>query len=337
MSTAFINFVIYTTLAPIGAIVSVILTIYHFYQWFKREIFIKNEKQKQSSLYKLMFILTLVTLIGFTMAMCLGTINHYLCTSWMHKATVITYQPAKCCMYLIFITRLQYIYNKSIYAFNVNLLKFYAALLIIIYSFLSIYGSINVDLYVNEVDLNGFHIVTCPLSHDLILLILSLSMDVINTVLTLVGFVSPLMKIMKSLEKHYSKNYDNEDLKYPVIKISILTSVASVTTLLTHIISIISATDTAFSIDIPLNCLCIMLMTKYYKKLYKTLCCGLIKCVLLAENKEYIEKNMQQEINQNKKPIDIDDTHYETRTLGIDPTRINYDNQSEFTQTICNL
>ena len=147
-----------------------------------------------------------------------------------------------------------------------------------------------------------------------------------------------MIKILNSLNQKYRTNYNKQDLKYPVIKISILTLIASISSLLTHIISILSETETLFFIDIVINCLCLMLMTSYYPNIYKNLCCLMIKCILSCDEQQ---NKIQIHIDQNKKNNESihnnnndDDTKYDVRTLELSPEEIKYEQHSEYTKTI---
>ena len=163
------------------------------------------------------------------------------------------------------------------------------------------------------------------------------SIDAVNTIATIYAFAGPLYQIIHSLRKTYKRNFDDEKLKYPVIKISILTIFASSTSVITCIISGLTETNLAFCIDIPINSLCIMLMTNYYSGLYQKLCCGCIKCISLFDNKQKMEHNLQNQIDEcaNGEAVDVDDTQHDTRTLGIIPDQIKLE-KTEYTVTIQN-
>eukprot|EP01084_Bolivina_argentea_P141542 248707_1 len=276
------------------------LLIIHCAYYYQHE-WSSNNAQKPSKFPRVVSILTLFTLLAYAFNVTQGTISHFACTVLFDKLTPLTYNLAKCFMYLIFILRIYYVYNKSIYAINIILLQIYAIMLIVIYLSLSFYGYFAGFNYKNTTMLFGYYITSCPRHHGDWFLFISLSMDAINTIFTIIAFITPLQKIMNSLKQKYTTNFNNENLKYPIIKISILTLFASITSILTNIISILTNTNVVFAIDIPINVLCIMLMTSYYPKLYKRV------CLQIDQNTEKSDNN----------DIKMEETNYNTATLGI--------------------
>eukprot|EP01084_Bolivina_argentea_P141540 248703_1 len=305
------------------------LLIIHCAYYYQHE-WSSNNAQKPSKFPRVVSILTLFTLLGYAINVTQGTISHFTCTVFIDKLSPLIYQSAKCCMYLIFILRIYYVYNQSIYAINIIFLQIYAIILIVIYLSLSFYGYFAGSNHKNSVVLLGYYITACTRHHGDWFLFISLSMDAINTILTIIAFITPLRKIMNSLKQKYRKNFNNENLKYPIIKISILTLFASITSILSHIISILTKTNVAFTIDIPINALCIMLMTSYYPKLYKRLCFVCITLISLFDKTKDIEENMEQQIDKNRGNNDIkmEETNCNTATLGISLRAIKFDIES---------
>eukprot|EP01084_Bolivina_argentea_P069244 126039_1 len=336
-----IHLFIYIIIGVLGDITCMVLLLYHIYQFYKHEVS-KNGNSKshpKSTAYKLMSVLTMSTVTFFTLTLIIGTSSHFICILSLDKVTPIIYNIAKCSMYLVFIMRLHYVYNKSKYAYNRRLLEIWSIILIVAEVSFGIYGYLEVFHYNHQFTIFGYDVIVCQKSHGPILLFFTLSFEIINTITTLFAFIRPLIKIMKSLQVNY-ENHTNKELKYPVIKTSILTLVASITTLFAIFVSIITDTDTAFIIDIPFNCLCIMLMTNYYSKWYEKLCCVLIKCISAFYGEQNIEENMtQHHVHNREHQIDENkcvefDTCFQTATIGISPDAIKYENESEFTQTV---
>ena len=171
---------------------------------------------------------------------------------------------------------------------------------------------------------------------------MSLPMDIILTFIALYVFTTPLIKILRALNSKYQKNnhdYD-KDFTGPVIKIWILTSVSGITTLIAHIISILTLTNVAYGFDTPINCICIVLMSQYYSKSYEMSCCLLIKCINCCDkrHKENVAVNIiasKQEPKNNNDEIEHE-SQFETRTNQLpsdSPNELIEDN-IEFTKSV---
>ena len=269
---------IYTVIAVCGESVSILLLLTHLFQFIKYEILTQSKSNQNSkpTVYKAISILTIMSVIFFTF--CMTTlIAKYTCNQLLDKSVSGSYQLAKCCMYLVFILRLYYVFKDSNYAYNIKFLYIWSLSIIVVYLLLTIYGISSTTLYKSHT--------FCYKEWQPLYLLGSLLVDVINSIATCLAFVIPLIKTLIRLKKDY--NYDtqntNDDFKYSVTKIVILEGVIVSTSFTAHIIGMITGTDIIFLIDTPFNCLCIMLMTSYYDKLYKKLCCGLIKCMTIFD------------------------------------------------------
>eukprot|EP01083_Nonionella_stella_P201299 736506_1 len=204
----------------------------------------------KSSLSKMMSAVTIATMIAYTIVTVMGIVFHFKCNHIFAKLIPAFYQPAKCCMYLIFVMRLHHVYNQgnTKYSFNTLTLKITAVLLILIYGCLTVLGVLTVDHIVHTFDIWQYEgVEMCLLILGDRYLIPSLLTDIICTIASLIAFVSPLIRILNSLNEHYrNKQRTNDSIKYPAIKISILTLFATITSLFAHVISIISQSNTAF-------------------------------------------------------------------------------------------
>eukprot|EP01084_Bolivina_argentea_P041649 76876_1 len=266
--------IVWVPIAALGCFICIVLLIYHLSQAITTDTANKTaniNKKQNLFFYRTMSILTLLSMTGFTISIIIATINHFLCFFRFDQLTPVFYQLAKCCIYLGFSNRLYHVYRG-----NAIILTIYTILIIISYITLSMYGYISISH--NKYEFNN--IIICKKTFSNLFLITSMFTDVINTVFSLIyHYISPLVSEMNSLISDWKVSYNGRDLKYHVIKLSILTSVATITTILAHIISIISQTYVAFLLDIPVNMLCVMLMAPYYSSLYETMCCGTIECV----------------------------------------------------------
>ena len=283
--------IIWPIIAFMAIIMCISLLIYHLYTFYKREIkktttnntnnnnsssnTIHRSKKEKGISYKFMQTLSILSMTAFTIAIIIATINHFICILSFDKLTPVFYQIAKGCIYCGFVMRLHHVYNRSQYGGTEITLRIYFIILILEYSSLAIYGYITMSH--TKHNINNLQI--CHKSHSWIYLICSLTADTINTFICLRSYIRPLFKIMKSLRQRW--NYTGKDFTYPAILVSILTSVATLVSVLGHILCILTDTYITFLIDMSINTLCVMLMTFYYLDVYDKLCCGLIKCVAL--------------------------------------------------------
>eukprot|EP01084_Bolivina_argentea_P283888 486326_1 len=102
----FINFIAYAVTATCGGFMCLILLVTHSYQYYQNEILtpnVKKSKQKQSFVYKLMSLLTMITLTLFTLIIIIATAAKCICYEQLDASTSVIYQLSKCCMYLIFV------------------------------------------------------------------------------------------------------------------------------------------------------------------------------------------------------------------------------------------
>ena len=270
--------------------------------------------------------------------MLFGGLAHFICNDWMAKLTPIVYGNARATMYLLYILRLHRVYKQSIFAFNKILLIISAILVIIMHLSVSIYGAISVT---QDKHVWFGQIYTCHMRLTPLYTIMSLPMDIILTFIALYVFTTPLIKILRALNSKYPKNdhdYD-KDFTGPVIKIWILTSVSGITTLIAHIISILTLTNVAYGFDTPINCICIVLMSEYYSKSYEMSCCLLIKCINCCDkrNKENIAIDIINDKNETNNNDEIEhESQFETRTnqLPSDSPSILIDDKLEFTKSV---
>eukprot|EP01083_Nonionella_stella_P070355 188182_1 len=362
--------IFWISFAVLGNIISIMLLICHFYIYFKREIkettTSRDRRQsttirtKQKSLfYKIMSLLTLLSMTAFTISILIATVNHFSCFLIFDKLSPVLYQFAKCCIYQGFIMRLYHVFNRnrSGHAINDKILASYGILIAMLYSVLCIWGYL--DLQHDVYSFDNARTTVCKKTLSVLYLICSLSVDVTNTIVLLVAYITPVMKIIKSLKIEFSAHHVGRDFRYPVTKISILTLVATVSSIAAHVISMTTTTYIAFVIDIPINVLCVMLMTPYYSRWYDKLCCGLIKCSELCtwgksrprqrRNRKIKEKEVTTDaLSKQEETVaevgsvgvetttKMEETKYETRTClsSKDEPGIKYEPLSVVTKTI---
>ena len=149
----------------------------------------------------------------------------------------------------------------------------YKVVSVVMYSALGIIGIFSIKH--NESIWVDINIAVCRKEYVSYLLS-SLLFDIGNTVLLLFLYITPLMSIMRALQQDFNgkyHTYSGEDLKLPVVQISILASMATFSPVIAHIITVIAGTYIPFLMDTPINVLCVMLMAPFYRKeIYQRIC-----------------------------------------------------------------
>eukprot|EP01083_Nonionella_stella_P096204 270373_1 len=243
------------------------------------------------------------------------------CTGTMFRIGCLTYQTAKAMMYCLFVFRLHIVYKNSIYAYNPRLLILWGTLIIILHAFMGIWGTITYIENTVQVHAFGRELTSCWATLDAVYIWGTLALDVINTCITLPAFIIPLVRLNKALQQHEGNNdklKQTQKLRYPAVKATAVTSVALLSSIGACILSFIVGTAVFFSFDIPLNVVCVMLLSDHYDSMYRSLCCLLIKCMmcgvpLMEENSEVSNNKrhptMSTEVREKSAPCS---THTET-------------------------
>ena len=274
---------------------------------------IADNKKHRSIVDVSMSILTILSMTGFTICISIGGPAVLTCNLLASKLPTIAYNIGKGCMYLVFTLRLHIVYNRSIYAYNTKLLIIYGIWLIITYIFIAIFGFITISTKRYTISLFGDNFIVCNIPHDFYEILISGIMDLSNSLITLIPFIIPIPKIIKSLNEKYTiqSRQMNQDLLHPAIKVLILTMVANITSIFAHVIAALTETVTPFFIDIPINSTCVMLMTLYYDKVYIKLCCGLIKVVgyCCRINNKIDGVDIEMDVTEQLPSVRTDDCH----------------------------
>ena len=249
-----------------------------------------------------------------------------------YSTAAVVYNLAKTTMYIIFLFRIHMIYYKSKYGYNPKLLIIWAIFMIITQISIGIYGTITFIEIPYSTEMNGKTYNTYNAVLNPMYVLMLLATDIFESIALLLAFIIPLAKILKSL-KQYDSGKDLQDIKFPAIKVTSLTVIVLVSSLLAHVINFFSQSVTIYTFDIPLNAFCIMLTAPYYNELYRKLCCGVIKCFECCESSNEENIKLQNIMNSGKDITNVDDTEFETRTAKDDLNQIKYRDQSEYTQT----
>ena len=107
--------------------------------------------------------------------------------------------------------------------------------------------------------------------------------DVIISILCLYLFYKPL-KLVLNRRKETDPNNLNEVYSYKfkklILKYSVLTYFCAITTILVTIMIILISSAKLLVIDVTINAICLMGMSKYYEKLFDNCCCCFIRCIM---------------------------------------------------------
>ena len=315
------HYVTRSVLEIVGSVSIVVICLIHGYNFVKHEIGAEQSKNKQQA--KASSILTLLMLLFFALTKFYMTLDFFDiiggCNPDQLYWAPMLYHIAKACMFSIFIHRLYLVYDKSIYAYNHTLL---IIMVIVVWVSSLTFGITEFILssYLEfTVNAFGSKILVCKVIAHPTVCTMGLGVDIIYTIVTLLTYIIPLRKIGNSLKENYGQEQATKDLKKPAIKVLILSMTAMATSIMAFLISAELATEFIFSVDIPLNCVCVILMVTYYDGIYTKLCCGLIRCVETCENNDKIIED------KTNKTDDVDHTYHDTEFQ----TRTNMDHDIE--------
>lgn len=236
-----------------------------------------------------MKILTTLSVIGFSISILLGGLSTFACIPMLGIWTPIFYQLGKCCIYIDLIMRILYLYS-DLEAVGLNTVRYtrfidsYKFLLVIGYVSLGTFGSLTIEH--DEQSVFG-GLTVCGRVHDQPYLVCSVVVNVANTIILLTVYMGPLISIMRFLKLEFiSKmySYSGKDIKDHLTEISIPILMATISSVIAHLIAVLLGMYIFFAIDIPINMLCVMLMAPYFPKdTFRTICCGLIQCIELVD------------------------------------------------------
>eukprot|EP01084_Bolivina_argentea_P003663 6888_1 len=199
------------------------------------------------------------------------------------------YGTAKMFLYLVFVYRLFVVYSNSAFAYNNKILSVMIVMIVLCCLTVMIIGSITLHAIVYNTTINGLNIKGCKFLYSFSVLVTSAFIDIIISSMCCYLFIRPLLSLMK-----HTNERDNEtkDIYNVVLKCTILTFVATTSTIFLLIIIGITKRAALTSIDYSINCICVMLFNKKYNKYFNVLCCGAIKICSKVSGK-YEETNDQ--------------------------------------------
>eukprot|EP01084_Bolivina_argentea_P003662 6887_1 len=151
------------------------------------------------------------------------------------------------------------------------------------------FSNIGVANGCHQIGIFGITYYGCKFLYSFSVLVTSAFIDIIISSMCCYLFIRPLLSLMK-----HTNERDNEtkDIYNVVLKCTILTFVATTSTIFLLIIIGITKRAALTSIDYSINCICVMLFNKKYNKYFNVLCCGAIKICSKVSGK-YEETNDQ--------------------------------------------
>eukprot|EP01084_Bolivina_argentea_P175985 304623_1 len=180
----------------------------------------------------------------------------------------IFYALGKTMMYFVFIYRIYNIYCDSTFAYNTKIL-FTMVIIIIIWTLINIIvNTMTVHEFKDEINGSVF----CGVNILLPVAGSSALLDMIINFLCCYLFTKPLLKLT-----HMEVDGHSSALKSVIVKFTILTFTAVISTVLLSVMVGITKLSTFGAVDVIINCFCIMFFNKQYHHYYKIICCGAIQ------------------------------------------------------------
>eukprot|EP01083_Nonionella_stella_P005847 16876_1 len=215
----------------------------------------------------------------------------------------ITYQTAKASMYIVFIGRIHNVYSPSAYGYN-PMLMFVIVLILIIITAVIVVFEISFHEYNYVLYSFGTYAMHCNVNYAFFVQMMVASFDLIMCFSTALAFIRPLIKIYKSRKTStldVSKMRTLQRLINIGQKYAILTCTAVLSTVLLLLWVGITDTLLLLSYDVVINCICIALMTPYYKdEQYQRVCCCCNKCARMCCLMQMSSSNMQLVVSKTK-------------------------------------
>ena len=273
------------TLLSFGVVIGLIIVIIHTRYLLLDLIKTGSSKPNQKINSKALNLLSLTiyaSIICYLLGMIqilenylseLLSISQYCAYSWFVGGCI--YFSARMFTYLAFLLRLHIVYEGSAYQYNRKLLILLGIIVIIYASGVSISVFIDTYPYTNAVynpDWN--YVMSCVPDPNMIpkrTMITVCLYDLGFSIGFIIAFINPLRKMVK----HATDQKQSQNLIQSGLKCFILVSISVMTTFI--MLMVTSAGFTLFhAIDHVTNIICVILMTKYYRKqrIYSKLCCG---------------------------------------------------------------
>eukprot|EP01084_Bolivina_argentea_P069804 126954_1 len=273
----------------------------------------RRNKLEITPKYRMVSRVTLLVVIFYTLNAILYAIEMTDLRS--HHCLIIfifamwTLIPGKGLMYILFFLRLDQCYSQSAYGYSnkfINIMMGINFFIGILIPSISIYLLLEYGEY--TVDNDEFPDPCYPTAEGPVIIAPALMIfwDIVMNVMSICLFVIPLKKVLKTMKTQKNSTKFTDKMIYIAVKYSVLTIVASTTTVVSilFVLSQFFAYLNAF--DIVVNSISVVLMTAYYPndKYYEKLC----KCCLYCCPAQY-RSNASQGASRAKTNPDSKDTN----------------------------
>ena len=215
---------------------SMFLVTSHFYHYYKNEISsnslttTSSTKTKKSAIHKPISILTIIMICTMSTGPIWGVFSqihnlvspniiHFACSSTGLKIYGNMYFIAKGCMYLIFIMRLHQIYGSSAFGYKPLILKIMGSTIFCTTLFLCILNIAVVKPAYYTVELFGVTYHNCNSVYPDYFAMLYGPHEVIVTIITLIMFIRPLRKLLKTVREHGGKGAEKRTFGFKFVAI----------------------------------------------------------------------------------------------------------------------
>eukprot|EP01084_Bolivina_argentea_P309436 535234_1 len=178
----------------------------------------------------------------------------------------VIFTLGKLFMYFVFIWRLYIVYTDSTFAYNTAILTI-MIIIIILWGF----GNAILNVFTTKsVILISEKRIYCTIDMYMPMVGSTVLYDLITCSICCYLFIRPLLWMIKN-------NQNNETMYTLIVKYTILTFVAVISTFIIFIA--VGVTDLAglVAIDVTINSFCIFLFNNKYNNFYNCICCGAIK------------------------------------------------------------
>ena len=266
-----------------GTIIGIIIVSMHSKNVYLDMVHTRKNMQKRTE-YTLLSLIILCSLFSYVITMMISIlfwIPQFI--PFCHVFAIIatwSYGLSKTFMYLAIIIRLHLVYSNPIYHYNLTLLKIVSVLVVIFGFLLAIFSNFTTKtdaFHGTKSYIKGCKLITNPFVN-----ILTAAKDMILCIGSIIAFLYPLRKIIKSILNNTNISNEQRNKLNELIqtgnKYVILTMIATLSTFMLMVIVKMGYALFA-GIDFITNMICLMLMTPYYndKVYYERICCGAIR------------------------------------------------------------
>merc|ERR1719229_1172332 len=166
------------------------------------------------------------------------------------------YSLAKLCMYAVFVLRIKVVYGNSVFAYNTTMLSLLMAV-IVVFSIMFIVAS---WLTVTPLHMES----TCEARWPVGLTESQAFLDLLANVLCCYLFISPLRHLMRAQKEESTER--REETYIILRKYCVLSLTAGISTFVMFTLLVIIRMEDIVSIDIVINCFCVMMFNKKHQK-----------------------------------------------------------------------